>query len=539
MNVHDLPYTKKDDLYTAYLSGDESVRSLFHYDPMDEESYFQRWKALKERKFQREALHNHLKAFHLHLPASEKTFDNIDRLKNPDTTVVVTGQQAGLLTGPLYSIHKCMSAILFAKEKEKQLGAPVVPVFWIAGEDHDFDEVNHINVIQKNDIIKKKILMNEGKRSVSNIRLEKDRLRQWVDEVIRSFGEKKHTQDLKQLMEDAVDHSTSMTDFFAYLMLKLFEDQGLVMMDAHHPEIRKLESATFQAMIANTEEIDGAFQKGSEQLHSLGYPSLIESEENNSHLFIEEQDARVLLIREDGHFRGKNNECLYSKEELLNIAKETPHRLSNNVVTRPLMQELILPTLAFVAGPGEVSYWSMLKSVFEVHNVTMPPIVPRLSLALVDRTTQKMLDETKLDLKSVLKTGTQKEKEKWLSDQVSFDLDAQITKSLQIFKEEHDQLKHSALSLDKGLQQVTEKNWTIIENQINYLKKSMERSIHRQHEVELRKYDYIQAHLLPNGQPQERILNIFYYINEYGMEMIQELIAQRYKWNGNLQIVCI
>ncbi|MCF6410461.1 bacillithiol biosynthesis cysteine-adding enzyme BshC [Pseudalkalibacillus salsuginis] len=533
MKVLELPFQNKDNLFSAYLKGNSDVGSLFDYNPFENESYIDRWKDLQERTFPRTALYNHLTSYHQSLPAESKTFDNIEKLKDPKSTVVVTGQQAGLLTGPLYTIHKCLSTILFAQEKERQLGTPVVPVFWIAGEDHDFDEINHIHIPIDGQLKKYKLNLYEGMRSVSHIEVDEDLLFPWAEEVIRSFGETEHTQKLKDLIQKAIKESDTLTGFFAYLMVALYSDFGLVILDSHHPDLRRIETPFFESMIRKNEKIDEAFQNGLANVNNLGHASPIESEEGSAHLFIEERDTRVLLIRENSSFRGKNNECLYNEEELLNIAQTTPSRLSNNVITRPLMQELLLPTLAFVGGPGEINYWSALKPVFHAFDMKMPPVLPRLSLVLLDRYTQKTIEEKELDPVQVVFNGVLDEKDKWLADNTDYDLDEEIGHVLEVFKKGHDNLGKTAHDIDRGLDRLTEKNWSIIEDQILFLKQKMEKSIYQRHEVELKKFDHIQMHLLPDDQPQERILNVFYFINQIGFEFISELATQYYLWNGN------
>ncbi|WP_221564087.1 bacillithiol biosynthesis cysteine-adding enzyme BshC [Alkalihalobacillus sp. TS-13] len=533
MKVLELPFRNKENLYSAYLMGNSDVNALFDYNAFEEQNYIDRWKELQETRFPRLALVDHLLSYHQSFPTKPYTYENIEKLKDPKSTVVVTGQQAGLLTGPLYTIHKCLSTILFAQEKERQLGTPVIPVFWIAGEDHDFDEINHIHVPDGDQLKKHKLNLYEGMRSVSHIKCENDRLLPWAEEVIRSFGETEHTQQVKDLVNAAINKSETLTDFFAYLMITLFSEFGLVILDSHHPDLRKIESPFFENMIRNNEEIDGSFQQGLEAIQRLGYETPVESEKNNAHLFIEERDARVLLIREKDSFRGKNNECIYSEKELSEIARSTPSRLSNNVITRPLMQELLLPTLAFVAGPGEINYWSALKTVFHSFDRKMPPILPRLSLVLLDHYTQKTIEEKALDTQRIVFDGVEKETKQWLDDNTDYELDEEIEHALKVMKKEHRQLRNTAVEIDKGLDRLTEKNWMIIEDQILYLKKRLERAILQKHEVDLKKFDHIQMHLLPEDQPQERVLNVFYYINHFGFGFIAELGRQNYLWNGN------
>ena len=158
---------------------------------------------------------------------------SLEKLNKENSAVIIGGQQAGILTGPLYSIHKVISIITLARQKEKELNIPVVPVFWIAGEDHDFQEVNHI-YLEKNGEIQKVILSRESrdKRMVSDIGLDKEICMTWVEEIIETFGETDHTNELLSFMREAVQESVTFVDFFAQLVMGLFKDDGLLVIDS-------------------------------------------------------------------------------------------------------------------------------------------------------------------------------------------------------------------------------------------------------------------------------------------------------------------
>ncbi|WLD95057.1 bacillithiol biosynthesis cysteine-adding enzyme BshC [Alkalihalobacillus sp. AL-G] len=537
MKVSEIPFQQKNDFYSAYLNGAQHVREQFDYDPFQQDSYKQRWKEVQERSFPRESLHDHLLNYHQKLPASIHTINNINKLKDPESTVIVTGQQAGLLSGPLYTIHKCISAILLAKEQESKLGTPVIPVFWVAGEDHDFDEINHVYLNDEGRTFKKKLDLAEGNRSVSEIPFPKEKLSSWAEEVIRGLGETEHTQAIKNLIHKAIAESESITEFFAHIMLVLFAEEGIVMLDSNHPDLRKIESPFFLEMIQNNESLDRKFQKDVHLLKEKGFPVPVESETNNSHLFLNVHQNRVLLFRDSHEFKGKKNECLLTKSEMIAIAEDQPERLSNNVISRPFMQDRVLPTLAFVAGPGEIAYWGVLKSIFHQFDIKMPPVMPRLSLTLVESHISKVVSEKKMRLEEILQNGVKERKQEWLKNRIDWNLDEQFGSAKKKVDQTHRILREITTEIDKGLNSLAQKNGQFLQDQLDFLKNNLEHSIQKKYEHELKKFDLIELNLRPSGKPQERVFNIFYFLNQYGVNLVSELASLEFEFNGNHKVI--
>ncbi|WP_257350563.1 bacillithiol biosynthesis cysteine-adding enzyme BshC [Pseudalkalibacillus decolorationis] len=537
MKSREIPFQHNNDFYSAYLDGRPDVREQFDYNPFEQKSYQERWKEIQERSFPRESLHEHLITYHQKFPTSIHTRTNIDKLKDSDSTVVVTGQQAGLLAGPLYTIHKCISAIRLAKEQERNLGTPVIPIFWIAGEDHDFDEINHIYIPATGRTNKKKLDLLEGNRSVSRIPLPKEKLSHWAEEIVRSLGETVHTQEVKDLIRDAIQDTETITDFFAYIMLVLFAEEGIVMLDSNHNKLREIESTFFNELVEDNEKIDDTFQKEIKMLKQKGFSVPVETESNQAHLFVEVHGNRVLLQRDGDAFRGKKNECMYTRNELAAIATEQPERLSNNVVTRPLMQENLLPTLAFVAGPGEIAYWGVLKSIFHEFGFKMPPVMPRLSLTILEPHIKKMMNEKELDLRNTIYGGVANAKQIWLDQRTEWDLNNEFTNAKEQIDKTHKVLRGMTIDIDNGLMPLAEKNGQILQEQLDFFKTKLEKSIQLKYEHELRKFHEIELNIKPDGKPQERVYNVVYYLNRYGFSFITELTSLQYEWNGNPKVI--
>lgn len=316
MRINSIRLHKQSQLMADYRDQKNAIRQFFDYNPFI--SYEQRITDLKKRDFDREHLTDVLKALNQGWNAPASTFENIKRLQRDDSVVVIGGQQAGLLTGPMYTMNKIISIIQFARQQEKELSIPVIPVFWIAGEDHDFEEINHIYLPEKEQMKKHKLktqLIN--KASVSHMPIDKSACSEWVDQLFTNLNETKYTKTLYDRIINRLDQSESYTDFFANLLFQLFEEEGLVLIDSAHPEVRKLEKFHFTQLIKNQPEISEGVFNASEELKQNGYALSLESDVNNGNLFYHKDNERILLIRdEEGNWKGKQGEVILSTDEL-------------------------------------------------------------------------------------------------------------------------------------------------------------------------------------------------------------------------------
>jgi bacillithiol biosynthesis cysteine-adding enzyme BshC len=402
--------------------------------------------------------------------------------------------------------------------------------------------VNHIFVEKENQLEKsiypEKVL---DKRMVSNIEIKKDVLKSWVTDIISSYGETEHTKYLLQFADDAIEKSVTFVDFFAHITMSLFNDYGLLIVDSGDKGLRKLEKEYFINQIKSTKEITEKVKKKQHELEGVGMTQTIVINDSCANLFYydEVSHERILLdyIPERQQFVGASGSISFSYDEMLEIASEFPERLSNNVVTRPLMQECLFPTLAFIAGPGEIAYWAELKEVFEHFDMKMPPIVPRLNISLIERNVSSDMEELGLKLEDVLTSGTGKQKDLFL--------DANRDNSFQaLFAQTKDQLVENYLEIErkteehyKGMLPLLKKNESILLKQIDFMEKRLELALLQKHEVVIEKYNRIERRLKPSGSPQERIWNLFYFLNQYGLSFIDELLTQPYLFDGSHQVV--
>lgn len=537
-----LPATNR--FASDYLAQTEEIKGFFHYEYKNNASYFQRINELMTRDFPRRQLAVHIKEFMAPYPSSVQVEQSLEKLTQDNSFVVIGGQQAGILTGPFYTIHKVISIIALARQKEKDLGIPVVPVFWIAGEDHDLMEVNHIYA-EVNESVQKFTYHEKvnGKMMVSDIGIDKEKCLAWVVQIIEALGETEHTKSILSFMEKAISCSNTMVDFFAYMIMELFKEYGLLIIDSGDKQLRTLEKSYLRSQLLCYKDITAAVFQQQAKLHEAGFSRTLDIQENAVNLFYydEKSSSRILLEyqSETGLFIGKKSEVQFTLAELVQLVEENPERISNNVVTRPLMQEWLFPTLAFIAGPGEIAYWSELKQAFEHFGIKMPPIVPRLNITLLESSVERSLQELGFSLETVLRQGVSAEKADFLNRKKDSELTDIFDELKRVINGKYELILRKAEEIETGLQPLVQKNQTLIENQLRFMEDRIERAIEQKHSVTLRKMDRIENALRPSGAPQERVLNPIVFMNKYGIDLIKRLVPLDYQFDGRHKVIKI
>lgn len=515
-----------------YISGSKQTGGFFDYEPFSQQSFQQRAEEVKKRVFKRDELAQVIRQYMEPYSITPETEHSLEKLKDPSSVVVIGGQQAGLLTGPLYSIHKIISILHVAKEQEEKLGIPVVPVFWIAGEDHDLLEINHVFVEQKGSV--QKIGYPERfvkKQAASETIYKKETMESWVQSVFSALRETQHTNQLLSDVQQAIGKSETFTEFFAFLTNAFFAKYGLLLIDAADPALRQLEVPFFKQLITENEALTERLKQSQKKIEEQGFKPAIETGEHPAHLFIIEDGERHLLEKERGLYVSKSGRT-YTEAELLQLLESSPESFSNNVVTRPLMQEWLFPTVAFIAGPGEIAYWAELKEAFAHFNMKMPLVVPRVNITIIDRDVAGILQEVNISASRAVQYGVQDERNAYLDsirDHHLHDLVAEMKRSL---FDGYDRIEKQASSIHNGLLPLVEKNKEFHTRQLDVLIQKSDAVLAQTHEAAIARFDRVQSALRPNGL-QERVWNIYPFLNEYGPDLIDELMGQSYVHDGS------
>ncbi len=537
MNIEQHYIAPSTKLMNDYINGAPAIEQFFSYKP-ELTQMQERYHKLKKHPADRQKLSAVLRDYMTPHGLTEKMEDNITAFEE-GAPVVVAGQQAGLLTGPLYTVHKAISILLLAKQAEEELNTRVVPVFWIAGEDHDLAEISHLFRDVNGRLDKLNVPHSEyGKNSASSAQLNKPTIESYLKEYFRSLPETKYSAELQALVFAHLERASSYTDFFALLINHFFKEEGLLYIDAANHALRHYETPYFEMMIQQSGEIAHAAVDAEEQLKALGYPATIGAEQDAANLFVTVQGERILLQREGDRFIGKGAGVEYTKDELLDIAKTNPENLSNNVVTRPLMQEMVFPVLAFVGGPGEIAYWAALKNVFQIADMEMPIIMPRLNLTLISRKVEVLLKKYELSAPEVANGRQIPEMRQQLMESIREERAEKLIEEMkQQLEAKYIEIHQAFSAISGGLDSLVEKNLQIHLKQLQFLKNKLEDEVILQNSTQFAHFDLLETELYPNSGFQERVFSPFPYMNVYGLDLIKQLVSLDFKYDKNHKFI--
>jgi bacillithiol synthase len=426
---------------------------------------------------------------------TDKVKSNIALLKDENTFTVCTGHQLCLFTGPLYFIYKIVTTINLAKQLKAAFpDKKFIPVYWMASEDHDFAEINHLNIFSKK--VEWEKSEHTGEEPVGI--LSNKGLEEVLSALALFWGTSDKADELKKLFENSYLKTSNLAEATRTLVCELFKESNLLVIE---PDDANLKALFVECMQQDIQE-HIAFKKVNEsieKLESLGYKSQVHPREIN--LFYFDNNKRKRIVENaDGTFQLFNSDIKFRKEELLNELKNNPQKFSPNVTLRPLYQQVILPNLAYVGGPGELAYWLEYRSFFEAENVCFPILTPRNFASVIDSRTQQLMEKTSLN--ENLLFASEDEKVKYFIQHSTELPDTEKVKS-------EIENSFSALIKDAEKTDVTLKPFVEAELQkslksIDAIKHKLERAQKQKNENSINQIKKIHEKIFPNGTLQER-----------------------------------
>jgi bacillithiol biosynthesis cysteine-adding enzyme BshC len=526
-----------------YIHGTGRARDLYEYDVLHADAYAKRAKRLDETehlRLNRKDVVACLRIYNEQYNSHEAVRASLDRLEQPDALVVAGGQQSGLFTGPILVIYKAATIIKAAMEAEERLGRPVIPVFWIAGEDHDWDEVNHTYVLV-NDPHAVKIKLDkqpERRSSVSAMEITAAEWKLAAADMEQSLPDSEHKADILRMIEQGLADSYGLSEAFAKLLGLLFGAYGLVLLDSADPSLRQLEASVFQRFIKHNDELEQAYRAAAARIVDYGYHLQAEVHEGGANLFYIHEGERLLLFKQNGLFTDRRGQVAFTAEELIEETNRHPERFSNNVLTRPLMQDSLFPVLASVLGLGEIAYWAITRDAFGVLEMQMPVLLPRMSFTLVEPGVEKHMLKYELSFGQV-RDGLEEKKKQWLAAQDQLRMHEQFAGAKEAFVRMYEPLIQQTGWIEKGLLRLGETNREKILEQIAYLEARVQEALVRQNETALRQWDRIEWSLFPFGQPQERVYTIYHFLNRHGLSLMDMIMNVPTDLTGTHRVIYV
>ena len=453
--------------------------------------------------------------------AGEETLRNIQMLRDADCVAVVSGQQAGLFTGPLYTIYKAISAVKLAGCLN-QRKTKAVPVFWMATEDHDFPEVAKAEFIARDCKLAHAESSSELHREgipVGRVILD-DSINAVVDQALELLPSSEFSADLEAVLRDAWRPGRSYGEAFARMMTSLLGRHGLILLDPLDPRIKKLAAPLYASAALNAHEIATAIEVRSRKLVEAGYHAQVTASENSFPLFIhDESGARHALTRVDGKYTTKQADKEYTAEEIAELALAQPERFSPNVTLRAVVQDYLLPTIAYYGGAAEIAYFAQTAEVYRLLERPTTPILPRSSLTMIERHTGRLLERYGLTLADLF-AGPESVLKRVVEEYLGADTARSFAQTEGSVNAELDRLREHLRGVDPTLADALETGRRKINYQLEGLRTRFHRAQMARDEAAHRQLDRAFDQLYPNKELQERHINITSLLARHGRYVV-------------------
>ncbi|MBC7643255.1 MAG: bacillithiol biosynthesis cysteine-adding enzyme BshC [Flavobacterium sp.] len=509
-----------------YLNQNPNLKPFYnHFPNIDNFAAQMSEKSLNYNYEHRKILVEELEKQYKNIVTSEFTLKNIQLLNNSNTYTITTGHQLNLFTGPLYFLYKIISTINLCKElKAKYPENNFVPIYWMATEDHDFDEINYFN-------FKSKKIRWSKKSSGPVGRLDTNGLQEVYKVFEKELGFGDNANYLKKIFQEAYLKNDTLADATRHLANSLFKTYGLVILDADNRALKK----TFIPYIANELTQQQSFAKVTETINGLHeYDIQVNPREIN--LFYIEDDLRERIVIEEGNYKINNTKISFTENEILGELNNFPEKFSPNVIMRPLYQEVILPNLCYIGGGGDIAYWLELQSMFSINNTTFPILLLRNSVLLA---TEKQFNKAdKLDLRwhDLFKTQQELIKNQTINkSDINIDFSSQKQKLNTQFQELHEIAKKTDKSFVGAVAAQEKKQIKGLENLEKRLLKAQKRVL----KDFLTRTTDLQNQLFPNQLLQERQLNFSELYLEFGELLIKKIFEKLKPLNNEFDIVLL
>ena len=486
---------------------------------------------------------------------------HVEALRDPDSAAVVAGQQVGLFTGPIYTMLKALSTVQMAQRLSTEAGRHVVPVFWLGGEDHDFEEVSTTVLLHRNEPVAlgwpgemgesgwrgEPVALGEsgesgelgtrgrsgesdqpdasyrasGTRSagpVGRIRFDAriERTIARLDEVLPPTEFKR---DVLAAVRASYQPGTTFSDAFARLLRRLFDDKGLVIIDSDDPSLKQLVAPLYRREIMEPGAVASRVRRVSDRLAERYH---VQAQVRPVNLFLLHEGGRFPLDPDgDGFVLGGHGRHL-TRAEVLDLLDCSPERFSPNVVLRPLTQDVLLPTAAYVGGPGEIAYLAQCGEVYEWAGVPMPLVVPRAGVTLLEPAVTKVLDVHELTIAD-LDQDLGRLFHRVARKMMAVDVDALFREAHRHLRAAIGEVKPPLREIDGTLAKAAEATRQGLHDTFDKLRTKAIRLDKKKRSGVYARLGKAQAHLYPTGTLQERVLSPLHFLNKHGFGLVDVL----------------
>jgi bacillithiol synthase len=522
-----LPFTQiphATRLFTDFLAYSPSVQPFYPHSPHFSEWFKGQASTLQYDPSRRERVSTILERQNKSWDASPQTLANLSRLR-VGAAAIVTGQQVGLFGGPMFAIYKALTAVKLADEATAA-GVDAVPVFWLATSDHDLAEVNHVSIPGPDGLLRTLATSSHGVPGapVSNVRLGEEIL-PVVEEAASLLGDSEALQFLRVAYRPGETLGTAFARFYA----QLFAQWGVILLDASDAELHRVAAPIYRTAIERAQDLESRLLDRGQALESAGYYQQVKVTHSSVLLFTLRDGARTPIHRREGASHavefaigGEPGAERLSSAELLDRIAATPENFSPNVLLRPVVQDYLLPTLAYTGGAAEAAYFAQAGAVYEAILGRVTPIVPRFSATLVEPKVQRWLGQYDITVRDVL-DGPEALRQRLASRTLPAGLQAAFERANISVEESFSGLKEALAKLDPTLVEASQTGASKVRYQLDRLRERAMAAELRRSEVVSRHAQALSQALYPENALQERGVAGVYFVAHHGTELLQTI----------------
>jgi bacillithiol synthase len=514
-----IPHTTR--LFTDFLSYTPEVQPFYPRSPHAREWMQEEAASLRYDPSRRQQVADILERQNKSWGSSAKTLANVDRLRK-GAAALVTGQQVGLFGGPMFAVYKALTAVKLADEATAA-GIDCVPIFWLASYDHDLAEINHISLPASEGALQTLATSSHGTAGapVGTVRMG-DEILPVVEQAAALLGD----NEIAALLRETYRPGETLSTAFARLFARLFADWGVIVLDASDGALHRIAAPVYRAAIERADELAAALLARGQSLEAAGYHQQVKVTSSSVLVFTMQNGARTAIhhhSESDRFMIGSEKDAeKISQAELLQRLRTTPENFSPNVLLRPIVEDYLLPTLAYTGGAAEAAYFAQAGAVYEKLLGRVTPIVPRFSATIVEPKIQRLLEKHGISLAAVF-PGPEALRRQLAANSLPEDLQAAFDTARKSLDSQLATVVEKLIKLDRTLVDAAETSRSKIQHQLEKLYAQAARAEAQKGELLTRHAETLSQALYPEKGLQERGIGGVYFLARYGNELLQQL----------------
>ncbi len=523
----------RNKLYMDYIFDFQRLSEYFSYDYRKIKSYKKRMAEIEKSydNDHRSGVVEILDDYNSGLGAGTETLENIKKLGERGTVIVVGGQQPGLFTGPVFIIYKIITILKLSCFINEKTGIKTIPCFWNASDDSNMGQVDSIGLIN-DELMEVKIDTSNIKKNsrFSNIYIEREKYKKVIEGIGSQLAKTDFSAEVLNLLNGSIadkytdpadNNRINLPELFSNIILKLFSDHGIVLIDPSDERLKKMGDGFLEKDIEKYSSIKESVDNRGDELERAGYHRQLDIKQNTLNHFFNTGNIREKIeCLPDMDYRIKDK--TYSRRELISISEEDPGFFSWNVIMRPVIKDTLFPVLATVCGPGEISYFAQISGVYDLMDVRLPVIYPRSSATIIEKSMEKIIKKfdsidviLETDSEQLIKRSLNNNGDISIEEMVG-DLGMNLERTVEDFEKE---VSRTGLIIGNSSDRIKRN----IKKEVGVLKGKIFSGLKKENQWLIDALSRFCLNLFPGGELQEREVNFFYYANRYGIGIMDRL----------------